>query len=128
MPTAIQQARRNDPPYEKNGSGIPVMGMRLIVMPTLMMTCTNQLPARPKATRLAKESLARVATRMIRRNRKRKRTNAVVTPRNPSSSPTTAKMKSVCCSGRNASRFCVPCVYPLPVRPPEPIAIRDCST
>ncbi len=38
MPTAIQQASRNEPPYEKNGSGMPVIGIRLIVIPTLTIT------------------------------------------------------------------------------------------
>ncbi len=97
-------------------------------MPMFTITCTNQLPASPKATRLLNESLALVATRITRRNRNRKSVSATVTPMNPSSSPTTAKMKSVCCSGRNASRFWVPAVKPLPNQPPDPIAIFDWMT
>ena len=30
--------------------------------------------------------------------------------------------------GLHASRFCDPCVNPLPVHPPDPIAMRDCAT
>ena len=97
-------------------------------MPTFTSTCTNQLASSPNATRLLKESLARSAIFVTRRKSSRKRANARVTPMKPSSSPTTAKMKSVCCAGRNANRFCVPSVYPLPNHPPEPMAICDWMT
>ncbi len=46
-------------------------------------------------------------------------------PTNPSSSPTTLKMKSVCCSGRKSKAFCVPAVKPFPHRPPLPTATMD---
>ncbi len=48
-------------------------------------------------------------------------------PRKPSSSPATVKTKSVCCSGTNCPVVCVPWNRPLPVRPPEPIAILACA-
>ncbi len=38
IPTAIQHASINDPPYEKNGSGNPVIGIRFSVMPTFTNT------------------------------------------------------------------------------------------
>ena len=44
----------------------------------------------------------------------------------PNSSPKTAKMKSVCRSGRKSRWVCVPLSQPLPVTPPEPIAIDAC--
>ena len=43
--------------------------------------------------------------------------------RNPSSSPTVQKMKSVSCSGTNLSLVWVPFRNPLPCKPPEPMAI-----
>ena len=46
-------------------------------------------------------------------------------PRKPNSSPTTLKMKSVCCSGRKSKRFCVPRVKPFPTMPPLPMATLD---
>src|SRR6266850_492452 len=70
-----------------------------------------------------KDSFARSAMLVMRRKSIRKSARATVTPMKPSSSPTTAKMKSVCCSGRNASRFCGPARNPLPNSPPEPIAL-----
>ncbi len=45
------------------------------------------------------------------------------TPIRPSSSEYTAKMKSVCASGRKSSLAWVPSSQPLPNRPPEPMAI-----
>ncbi len=107
---------------------MPVIGIRLSVIPTFSITCTIQLPNKPNATRELNESLARDATRITRRKRRRKSASATVTPRKPSSSPTTAKMKSVCCSGRKAPRFCVPSVNPFPSHPPDPIAICDWIT
>ena len=47
------------------------------------------------------------------------------TPRNPSSSAKTEKIKSVDCSGTKSSCDWEPFVRPLPVKPPEPIAIFD---
>ena len=88
----------------------------------------NQLASSPNATRLLNESFARSAMRITRRKSNRNSASASVTPMKPSSSPTTAKMKSVCCSGRNASRFCGPCVIPVPNQPPDPIATCDWMT
>ncbi|MNN56440.1 hypothetical protein D3C81_1713710 [compost metagenome] len=46
-------------------------------------------------------------------------------PIRPNSSENTAKMKSVVRSGMNSRCACVPLSQPLPVMPPEPIAIVD---
>ena len=48
-----------------------------------------------------------------------------VVPMNPHSSPTVQKIKSVLCSGTKLNFVWVPCKYPLPKNPPEPIAILD---
>src|ERR1017187_8994838 len=88
IPTAIQHASMNDPPYEKNGSGIPVIGIRFNVIPTLTSTCTNHVLTKPNAAKLENESVARPAILTHRKNSQRKRTSATVTPTNPSSSPT----------------------------------------
>ena len=49
---------------------MPVIGMRLSVMPTFSKTCVNQLASRPNATRLLNESFARSEIRITRRNKK----------------------------------------------------------
>ena len=118
----------NEPPYEKNGSGMPVIGIRPMVIPMFTITWVNQAAASPKATSDANGVAARVEMRTVRRKNKRKRPSAILMPMNPSSSPTTGKMKSVCCSGRKARRFCEPSVNPLPNRPPEPTATCDWIT
>ena len=46
-------------------------------------------------------------------------------PTKPNSSPRIAKMKSVCCAGKNRSWVWVPCKSPLPNNPPEPMATID---
>src|SRR4029434_5265142 len=43
-------------------------------------------------------------------------------PTSPNSSPNTAKMKSVCRSGRKSRCVCVPFNHPFPTTPPEPSA------
>ena len=75
---------------------MPVMGARFSVIAMFSTTCTNQLANSPNATRLLKESFDRSAILVTRRNSDPNSAIASVTPRNPSSSPTTAKMKSVC--------------------------------
>src|SRR5207244_1229805 len=119
IPTPIEHESRKDPPYEKNGSGMPVIGIRLIVMPTFSTMCVKKRPAMPKTHRLENGSVARRATRSNPKRSHANRHSATSTPTNPSSSPTTEKMKSVCCAGRKASRFCVSSVEPFPSRPPE---------
>jgi hypothetical protein len=49
-------------------------------------------------------------------------------PRKPSSSPTSANMKSVCRSGKNPNWPCVPPNNPFPNNPPDPTAILDWMT
>ena len=48
---------------------------------------------------------------------------SAATPAMPNSSAKAAKMKSVVRSGMNSRCVCVPLMKPLPVSPPEPMAI-----
>ena len=50
-----------------------------------------------------------------------------IEPTKPSSLPTTAKMKSVCCSGTKLPAIIWLWNSPVPCSPPEPIAILDCA-
>ena len=63
--------------------------------------------------------------RIRRRIRIANSTTTVRLPRKPHSSPTVQKMKSVLCSGTKLNLVCVPSRKPLPLKPPEPIAIFD---
>ena len=51
----------------------------------------------------------------------------VTAPKNPDSSHSTEKIKSVRLSGKKSNLFCVPFPNPFPYKFPEPIAIFDCS-
>ena len=62
---------------------------------------------------------------ILRRNIAYKTTNTVP-PTTPSSSTTTANIKSLSCIGKKSYWFCVPLYSPFPVIPPEPMAIIDC--
>ncbi len=56
----------------------------------------------------------------------KKSVSTIAAPINPSSSQITAKIKSVCASGRKKS-FWRPSINPTPVNPPEPMAMSDCN-
>ncbi len=69
---------------------------------TLMLTnaCTAIIVVRPSATNEPNVSSARSAIRRPRHAIRQKQIRTPVAPMSPSSSPMTAKMKSVCGSGR----------------------------
>ena len=72
-------------------------------------------------------SLASCAVRQMRTHMSASRPSTVAEPTKPSSSPTAVKMKSVCCSGTNPRRVCVPSNRPLPLTLPEAMAALDWS-
>ena len=83
-----------------NGSGMPVIGMMPIVMPMFSNTWNANIAEHADADERAEEvgrqqgGSPDAATRAARRA-----PSSVAPPTKPSSSPTTVKMKSVCCSG-----------------------------
>ena len=70
----------------------------------------------PKLSRLPLD----IAKSLVKMTASKTRTKTV--PANPSSSATTAKMKSVCFSGKKLSWLCEPCPSPFPHIPPDPTA------
>ncbi len=46
-PTISVNAIKLEPPYEIKGRGIPIIGIKPIVMPTFSKKCTNKIPATP---------------------------------------------------------------------------------
>ncbi len=48
---------KEEPPDEKNGSGIPVAGNARTTTPAFMSDCTRMIIVQPKASRLLKRSL-----------------------------------------------------------------------
>ena len=114
---------KDEPPQLKNGRGIPITGVSPSTIPTLMNTWNRKILSTEYPQTLPKRYGCRSA-RWIRRSiNARKRTSTPAEPRKPSSSPTVQKIKSVSCSGTYLSFVCVPLRNPLPLIPPEPIAI-----
>ena len=110
----------DEPPYETNGSGIPVSGAIPSTANRLTAACPQTRVVSPAASRFPKGSRQ---FRAIRNPAQAKTANAAITavvPIRPSSSPTIAKIMSVCASGRYEI-FETPWPSPSPVIPPEPI-------
>ena len=95
---------------------MPVIGIRFSVMPDVHDDVHEPAGREADGHQRPRTARCRAAPRECTREERarRKSASATLTPMKPSSSPTTAKMKSVCCSGRKPSRFCVPSVKPLP--------------
>ena len=86
-----------------NGSGMPVTGIRPIVMPIFSNTWAVNMPATPTTRHVPKESLVRIAIYIQRNISAKNRQIIIVPPTNPRPSTIPAKMKSVCLSGTNLS-------------------------
>ena len=111
-----------------NGSGIPVIGMMPIVIPTFSKTWNTNIESTPMQIRVPSGSRASWAVRQIRHATTASSASKVPEPMNPSSSPTAVKMKSVCCSGTLPKRVWGPLNGPLPKKPPELIVTLACAT
>ena len=83
------------PPWLTNGSGMPVTGKRLTFTATLINVCIRISMTMPTATNWPAVSPAICATRTPRISKKMKSANSPIAPRNPSSSPSTLKIKSL---------------------------------
>src|ERR1700676_2317147 len=99
-PTHASVTNSDDPPYDTSGSGIPFVGIIPSTTLILMNACSTTILVIPTARYLPKTSSVRHEARIPRH---RKIANSVTTniaPTNPNSSAVTAKIKSVCGSGR----------------------------
>ena len=76
-----------------------MIGMIPIVIPTFSKTWNTNMARTPMQHRVPKRSLARRAARQVRHTISANSASSTAPPTKPSSSPTTVKMKSVCCSG-----------------------------
>ena len=89
-----------EPPNEMNGSGSPLVGKSPVTTPRFTIVCVARSTVIPSARYAPKASGARSPIRSPRQTRTAKRATTATAPMKPSSSPTIAKMKSVCDSGR----------------------------
>ena len=99
-PTPASMMTRLEPPYETNGSGIPVSGATPIAAAMLIAAWPQTSAVIPAASRFANGSRQAMASRTPAYAKAVKAINTRVTPTRPSSSPMTAKIMSVCASGR----------------------------
>ncbi len=82
-----------------NGRGMPVMGMMPIVIPTFSKTWNANIARIPTHRSVPKKSVESRAVRHVRHTSSANSASNIAPPTKPSSSPTTVKMKSVCCAG-----------------------------
>ena len=113
------------PPYETNGSVIPVSGTTRRTPPTMMKACSANPNVRPAASSFEKPSCACSATRMPRTTKTMNTSSSAAAPIRPSSCAIAEKMKSV----RRYGISCVPSTevnvpLPSPVPPKPPFAIE----
>ena len=125
-PAEASETTRLEPPYETNGSVIPVNGARPSTAARLMSACPQTSAVMPAARSFPNGSLQRIAIRNPASARTANAQITSVTPMRPSSSPMTAKIMSVCASGRYEI-FPTPSPSPAPVTPPEPIQMVACT-
>ena len=98
-PTARHEATIAEPPWETNGSGMPVIGMMPRFIPTFSKMWKSNIDITPIHNSVPVWSAASCATLQIRHVMMANSTNSNPAPTNPNSSPATVKMKSVCCAG-----------------------------
>jgi hypothetical protein len=121
----IMAVQREEPPYDRNRRGIPVIGMMPIVIPIFTTKWNRNIPAIPAARLAPNKSFedAVMINPLTIIKRERKKTN--MHPAKPVSSAIIEKIKSVDCWGRYLKWLCVPLRNPLPKTPPEPTAVID---
>ena len=100
MPTDASSTTRLEPPYETNGSGIPVSGATPSTAAKLTAACAQTSDVIPAASSFANGSRARSATFSPTKANTAKAAITSVVPISPSSSPMIATIMSVCASGR----------------------------
>ena len=120
--SALIVATTLEPPYETNGSVIPVSGISRRIPPRMMNDCTAKPKVRPAASSFEKPSEASSAVRKPRTTKTMYSSSSAAAPTSPSSCAIAAKMKSVFSSGMSCvppGDVNVPCPSPLPTKPPR---------
>ena len=106
------------PPYEMNGSVMPVIGTRLATTAMFTHAWKTSHVVMPAAKSAPVESFARSAIAMPRYAIAKNSTMTTSVPARPISSPSTAKIESVYGAGRKPN-FSRPAPSPSPNTPPR---------
>ena len=88
-------ATSDEPPYDTNGSVMPVRGISRVTPPTMMNVCNPRIVVSPAANSFENERPDSTAMRKPLPTMSRKQMTTASAPMRPSSSPIAAKMKSV---------------------------------
>ena len=97
-----------------------MIGMIPRTIPTFTNIWIANIDATPAATYVPNGSFDKYGILIARQIRMANSISTNAAPTNPNSSPTTVKMKSVCCSGTKSRFVCVPPRKPAPNSPPAP--------
>src|SRR5262245_37444383 len=120
--SATKFATSDDPPYEMNGSVMPVSGMTRVTPPRMMKLCSPMIVASPAAKSFENARTASAATRKALPTKSMNPMTTLTVPMRPSSSPIAENTKSVAALGI-LSGF--PRPSPVPAKPPVPNAYHD---
>ena len=103
----MNEAMTAEPPYDMNGSGMPVIGMIPMVIPMFSKIWNANIASTPIAHQRAEEVGRQQGDSPQPPDQQRvEQRAACAPPTKPSSSPTAVKMKSVCCSGTKPFLVC----------------------
>ena len=108
------------PPWVTNGSGMPVMGMTPMTIPTLTTSWNRIIEAIPAANSSAERVARAPAGHEDAPQQQHEQREQTTPPMNPSSSASFANTKSVAWTGRKSPWAWVPLVRPLPKQPARP--------
>lgn len=97
IPIPMSADNKDEPPYDKNKSGIPVIGIIPIVIPTLIKKWNTNIPDNPATMYAPKGSEVVLIIFIKRRNIIKNKEKSNNPPINPISSENIEKIKSVLC-------------------------------
>ena len=104
---------------------MPVIGIRLTVIPTFSKTWVNEQPRTPKTTRLAKGSVARRAIRSSDQEERQEEQQGHQHPDETQLLSDHGKDEVGVLLRQERQPLLGPCRKPLPNQPPDPIATLD---
>ncbi len=125
MPSATMVTTSDEPPLETSGNGTPITGRTPMTTPMLISAWPSTHTMTPVVAMTTNGSSARCATRTMPTASATSSSRTDRVPGSPSSSPTMAKMKSLCASGSHA-HFSRLAPRPRPHQPPEASAHMPC--
>ena len=117
--SSAKLATSDEPPYDTNGSVMPVSGITRVTPPMMRNVWSPRIVAMPAANSLLNGRTASTAIRYALPTSSMNALSTPSVPTRPSSSPIAANTKSVDALGMS---FGLPSPSPVPATPPDPNA------